>query len=154
MTVNLNCVEGDNGRFLFRPPGKPSDPAPSREVRLDSTTVSTLKGWLSSWQHKPAGIGVDGPMPPDLVFQAANGNPLRRSNFRHVLRRHVRGIEGWPEHATWHYLRHYSATWWLRLGIEVPTVSKMLGHSQVSTTYDWYVNVDAEAMDRAADKLP
>lgn len=154
MTVNLNCVEGDNSRFLFRPPGKPSDPAPSREIRLDSTTVSTLRGWLSSWQPKPAGIGVDGPTPLDLVFQAANGNPFRRSNFRHVVRRHVKRIEGWPEHATWHYLRHYCATWWLRLGIEVPTVSKMLGHSQVSTTYDWYVNVDAEAMDRAADKLP
>src|SRR5690606_28183532 len=125
----------------------------SREIRLDSTTVNTVKDWLSSWQPKPVASRVDGPMPSDLIFQSVNGNPIRRSNFRHVVKRHVSRIGGWPEHATWHYLRHYCATWWLRLGIEVPTVSKMLGHSQVSTTYDWYVNVDAEAMDRAADKL-
>jgi hypothetical protein len=29
----------------------------------------------------------------------------------------------------------------------------MLGHRQVSTTYNWYVNVDSQALERAAKTL-
>jgi site-specific recombinase XerD len=80
------------------------------------------------------------------LFTIDNGNPFRRSANSKAFRRHTAKVEGWPDRATWHYLRHYAATRWIRLGVEVPTVSAMLGHKQVSTTYDWYVNVDADSL--------
>lgn len=93
-------------------------------------------------------------MYPDLLFQnLSNGNPFRRSAWTKVFWRSADKVKGWPPKATWHYLRHYCATWWLREGIEIPTVSKMLGHSKISTTLDWYVNTDEDSLNRAASLL-
>ncbi|MGH8870972.1 MAG: tyrosine-type recombinase/integrase [Acidimicrobiia bacterium] len=149
LLVAHNCVESDSGRFSFRAPAKRN--ARSREVVIEPELADVLTIWLSELPpNPPTGAHIDGRQPGRLLFTTDNGNPFRRSAHSKVFRRHTNKISGWPRDATWHYLRHYAATRWIRLGVEVPTVSVMLGHSQVSTTYDWYVNVDEDALDRAA----
>lgn len=170
LRVNLNCVEGDDGRFVFRRPLKAT-----RREQQDRTVVlewETVGDPLQRFVDEhfddglPAGPAVDGHQPAGLLFRTSTGNPFRRSAFGKVFDRHRRRVAaavGWPgidrHHpddrerdahrvATWHYLRHYAATRWLRLGVELPTVSRMLGHSQVSTTLDWYVSTDEQALAR------
>lgn len=99
------------------------------------------------------GPHIDRPSPGKTLFTTDNGNPFCRLAHSKVFRRHTARVQGWPVGATWHYRRHYAATRWIRLGVEVPTVSMMLGHRQISTTYDWYVDVVADALHRAASML-
>jgi integrase len=153
LTLDLNCVE--NGRtFYFASPGKANNPRPTRSVVLHSSTASLLEAWMRDYTPRPAAPNVTGQMYPDLLFQnLSNGNPFRRSAWTKVFWRSADKVKGWPSKATWHYLRHYCATWWLREGIEIPTVSAMLGHSKISTTLDWYVNTDEDSLNRAATVL-
>lgn len=149
LLVAHNCVESDGGRFSFRAPAKRN--ARSREVVIEPELADVLATWIHELPtNSPSGPHIDGQQPGRLLFTTQNGNPFRRSAHSKVFRRHTARVSGWPPDATWHYLRHYAATRWIRIGVEVPTASVMLGHSQVSTTYDWYVNVDKDALDRAA----
>ena len=150
--VTRTCVESDEGRFQFRAPGKRN--ARARDVVLESPVSDVFRAWIADldddWETGPH---FDGGLPERLLLSTRNGNPFRRSARGKVFWRHAGLITGWPTEATWHYLRHYCATRWIRLGVEVPTVSMMLGHRQVSTTYNWYVNVDSQALERAAKTL-
>ena len=152
LRVTHTCVESDQGRFRFRTPGKRN--ARTREVILEDLTEDVLRVWIKELDKGWApGSHIEGDFPGRLIFCARSGNPFRRSAYGKVFWRHAHRVAGWPVNATWHYLRHYAATRWIRLGVEVPTVSAMLGHRQISTTYDWYVNVDAQALERAAKTL-
>ncbi|CAN5838123.1 hypothetical protein BH23ACT5_BH23ACT5_14740 [soil metagenome] len=152
LRITQNCVESNSGRFSFRPPAKRK--ARTREVVIEAHLADVLAVWIAElsddWQPGPH---IDGPSPGRALFSTENGNPFRRSAHSKVFWRHADRVPGWPPDATWHYLRHYAATRWIRLRVEVPTVSTMLGHSQISTTYDWYVDVDADALHRAANTL-
>lgn len=165
LTVDLTCVEDDRGRFQFQAPSKTGAArtrVPPRVVLLETRLVETLGAWIEHLPHRPRGPHVDSDYPEGLLFTARNGNPIRRSAWNKVFWRYASQVTaggGWPEGATWHYLRHFCATRWINpepagLGIEVPTVSKMLGHANVSTTYEWYVDTDAEALERARARMP
>jgi len=161
LTINLVCVENEQGRFRFQKPSKTGaarSVAPPRTVLLEGRLVALFANWVESLPVRPRGPHIDGDYPEGLLFTARNGNPIRRSAWSKVFRRHTSQIDGWPEGASWHYLRHFCATRWINpppagLGIEVPTVSKMLGHANVSTTYEWYVDTDAEALARARERM-
>ena len=84
-----------------------------------------------------------------LVFCSDCGTPRTHSNayraFQAFLLR--AGIE---RHLYPHALRHSSASLLLAAGMDLPTVSKRLGHAQVSTTANIYAHVNREQEDRAA----
>lgn len=61
--------------------------------------------------------------------------------------RKIIGTEG--KHVTFHDLRHTFATRAIAYGIDIATVSRILGHSEISVTLNKYVNSD-EATKRAA----
>ena len=94
--------------------------AAQRELRLAAGAQ-----WDSSWG--------------DLVFCSVNGSPLIgtsvNSAFRKVLAR-----AGLP-HRRFHDLRHGAATLWLAAGVDLKTVSSLLGHSNISTTAHIYTSV-------------
>ena len=75
--------------------------------------------------------------PNDYVFQAPEGGPLRRTNFRgRVWEPAVRaaGLDG----LTFHGLRHSAAGLMREANVHTQVIQQRLGHSSSRTTTDLY----------------
>lgn len=102
-----------------------------RTVPLETTVVDRLRrlrGMAGTVPHKT--------LP---VFAAERGGPLRVSN---VMRRrwHPLLASVGLEQCGFHRLRHSFASLVLRSGMDIGTVSKMLGHASISITTDTYAH--------------
>ncbi|MHB8394942.1 MAG: site-specific integrase [Candidatus Dormibacteria bacterium] len=73
---------------------------------------------------------------PDLVFTTALGAPRYGTSLTHTFHRLLE-VEGVPQR-TVHTLRHSAATMMLGGGIDLKTVSTVLGHRQIELTADPY----------------
>lgn len=60
---------------------------------------------------------------------------------------------GIDKHITFHRSRHTFATMMLTLGVDIYTVSKLLGHSRVTTT-QIYGNIVDQKKREAVDMIP
>ena len=87
----------------------------------------------------------------DFVFVTKLGEPLDTSTvtraFQAALRR--AGLA----RQRFHDLRHATATLHLEAGEELIVVSRLLGHSTISTTADVYAHVTPAMLDRTADRM-
>jgi integrase len=90
-----------------------------RQARL------AAKDWDDSWG--------------DLVFSGPNGDPLNGSTVTGVFTNRLRAAG--LRHRRFHDLRHGAATLWLAAGVDLKTVSTLLGHSTISTTANIYTGV-------------
>jgi integrase len=87
----------------------------------------------------------------DFVFAQDNGNPLHPDSVTTWLTRFSKR-HGLP-HVNAHAFRHTMASMLYFNGVDSVSISKRLGHAQVSTTADIYAHVIAEADQRNADVL-
>ena len=91
----------------------------------------------------------------DLVFTNSIGNPLIGSTVTHQFKDRLRAA-GLPDRR-FHDLRHGAATLWLAAGVDLKTVSALLGHSNIATTANVYTGVldslRRDAVDRMANLL-
>ncbi len=71
-----------------------------------------------------------------LVFCTTKGNPYDRSTLRSKLNSALKAAG--LKHIRIHDLRHSCATWLLNSGVDLPYVSRHLGHSKVAITTDIY----------------
>ena len=94
----------------------------------------------------------------DLLFVNSKGTYIRRSNWSAFLggkkykNQQTTGVyqaSNWPQHLTWHSLRHFAATSWIQAGVSIVDVSEMMGHADPSITMRIYVGGDKEAYKRA-----
>ena len=87
----------------------------------------------------------------DYVFASPSGRP---QDPRNVLRAYQSALEraGLPRQP-FHHLRHAYATFQLEAGEELANVSKILGHSDLSTTADLYAHLTPTTQRRAADRM-
>ncbi len=101
-----------------------------------------------------AGAAWDGSW-GDLVFTNRIGNPLIGSTVTHQFKDRLR-TAGLPDRR-FHDLRHGAATLWLAAGVDLKTVSALLGHSNIATTANVYTGVldslRRDAVDRMANLL-
>jgi integrase/recombinase XerD len=93
---------------------------------------------------------------PQLVFRNQQGNPLTRFGARLILKRHVqRAAESLPalkrKRIHPHSLRHGTAVYLLKSGVDLSTIAHLLGHAHVDTTFK-YVAIDLEAKRAAIAK--
>lgn len=87
----------------------------------------------------------------EYVFPSPTGGPISPDSVLHMLHR-VLERAGLPK-VLFHDLRHTFATLALQNGVDVKTVSGMLGHYSAGFTLDTYAHVTTTAQKQAADTM-
>ena len=85
------------------------------------------------------------------VFPSPNGGPISPDSVLHMLHRVLKRA-GLPR-VRFHDLRHTFATLALQNGVDIKTVSGMLGHFSAGFTLDTYAHVTGAAQRQAAGKM-
>ena len=75
----------------------------------------------------------------DLVFCTSAGEPLKPGTVSGVFRDRLEAVE--LRRRRFDDLRHGAATLWLAAGVDLKTVSALLGHSTIATTANIYTSV-------------
>jgi integrase len=86
-----------------------------------------------------------------FVFATSTGTPMDHRNLVRALHAALEraGIPRQP----FHQLRHACATLLLESGEELANISKLLGHSSLATTADFYGHLTPDISRRAADRM-
>ena len=85
------------------------------------------------------------------VFPSPNGGPISPDSVNNMLKR-VLARAGIPK-VRFHDLRHTFATIALQSGVDIKTVSSMLGHFSAGFTLDTYAHVTTSAQKEAAETM-
>lgn len=107
------------------------------------------------WLHTADEIGllIAGRSPQQHVFLNRCGQPMTRFGIHAVVERHAaRAADQMPElnakRVSPHTIRHTTATFLLRAGVDINTIRAWLGHVSLSTT-NIYAQIDVEMKARA-----
>lgn len=111
----------------------PKSKAGNRKIPLSKQTIAVLEKL---------------PHNSDYVFCNKQGNKLDRRNINRTLKA-ITSRTDINKDFTVHTLRHTYGSILLRNGVDIKVVSELLGHSQISTTYNIYIGILEE--DKAAD---
>lgn len=87
----------------------------------------------------------------EYVFPSPTGGPISPDSVLHMLHRVLKRA-GLPK-VRFHDLRHTFATLALQNGVDVKTVSGMLGHYSAGFTLDTYAHVTTQAQRQAANTI-
>lgn len=87
----------------------------------------------------------------EFVFPSPTGGPMSPDSVLHMLQRVLKRA-GLPR-IRFHDLRHTFATLALQNGVDVKTVSGMLGHYSAGFTLDTYAHVTTDAQRKAANTM-
>ncbi len=86
------------------------------------------------------------------VISTANNTPVYTKNLARTFEK-VQEAAGIENHGTLHSLRHTFATRLLSVGEDVKVVSELLGHANITITYDTYIHVIDEQKLKAVQKI-
>lgn len=89
----------------------------------------------------------------DLIFSSGNNSYISNSNLNRTIRSICKAANCDNQNMSIHGLRHTFASQLLANGVEISVVSKLLGHSQVSTTYNNYIHIIENSDKRAVNIL-
>lgn len=112
----------------------------TRTIPINQTCLNALKNIQAyNGKHK-------------WVFANSQGNWENNSNLNRMLRNALKQAQIKESYSV-HCLRHTFATQLFKKGVDIKIISKVLGHSSVSITYDIYVHVIKEQEIQALNKL-
>jgi integrase len=114
-----------------------------RTIAIDEDTVAALIAHRDRQRIVRLGGG--------FVFATADGNPLDHRNL--VRSYHAALARAGIPRQPFHHLRHACATLLLESGEDLANVSKLLGHSSLATTADFYAHLTPRIARQAADRM-
>ena len=79
--------------------------------------------------------------PNDFVCLTKNKTQIERQNINKTLKRMIKDSQCTVRDFSPHALRHTYGSVLLSQGVEIKTVSDLLGHEKISTTYDIYIGI-------------
>lgn len=115
--------------------GKPKTKRSRRDINLPPTVLQKLS-YHNEW-----------------LFVNTAGSPIRYHSFRSNVWDHSLASTTLDPKPTPHDLRHTCASWMLNAGVPITTVSRHLGHENISTTVNIYGDVDRASAQVAADVM-
>lgn len=139
--------EGVKGQPVFSPPKTPRS---MRTLSLSQPLVAALVRHKSSQEAILRASG-DAWVDSGCVFTTAKGNPVWPSNFSAKYRKFLRTNN--LRHVNIHSIRHSFAINGLSLGIDLPSISRALGHASLQITLDIYAREMTNLQDKATDGL-
>jgi site-specific recombinase XerD len=103
----------------------------TRSISFDDRTM----GFLRRWKEKRANLGIGDDKPFFCTFHnGSTGNPLAEENVLQGFVSKCR-MAGITRHVNLHLLRHTGASELLEEGFDVGTISRVLGHASIITTF-------------------
>lgn len=144
ITVNHTLSDVGGKHFLTTPKTKTS----KRKIYISDTVVKILKEHREE-QHKLQFALAGNFQHPEMVFTSELGNYKDRCCLNTSLRRFLKNTEF--DFITLHCLRHTNATLLLNSGVDLKVVSEHLGHSDVGTTANIYVDILDTTRKRTAE---
>ena len=130
ITINKNVVEvksKETGKYILEKQDSTKTDSSTRMVPLSNGAIECIKNLKQINGNKK------------FVFASQTGKYISPSNFNRMFR----GIQKALNYEVIlgvHSLRHTFATLMLNKGIDVKIVSELLGHSNVSVTYNIYIH--------------
>lgn len=122
-----------------------------RTFKVAQSVVDLLKVVQRRQKENRLRAGSMWDNPLDLVFTDEAGSCIPHATIEHRYKRIVTAL-GLPERR-FHDLRHTFATESIRYGVDLKTLSEMLGHYSVAFTMDTYGHVTNAMQDDAARRL-
>ena len=132
-------------RAISRQNGKVVEAPLKTKKRLPHTAVVGRRDRRSKGTEKNK-VGSS-----EWVFPSPTGGPMSPDSVLHMLHRVLKRA-GLPR-IRFHDLRHTFATMALQNGVDVKTVSSMLGHYSAGFTLDTYAHVTTDAQLKAAQTM-
>jgi site-specific recombinase XerD len=138
--LNLEWRDIDFGRKRIKIVAKEEwEPKTSeRYIPMNDSLFKVLK------QHREQSKG-------SLVFTDSNGNKIQKNELRKELM-WITKESGFPDVTKLHSLRHTFASHLVMSGVDLSTVKKLMGHSDIETTMI-YSHLADEHVDKAVEKL-
>lgn len=123
-----------------------------RLIRIPQETMDLLKDY-KGWQdcRRAELERKDDWIESDYILTATKGGMISPSTVANYIKRFYKKYDLPPIHA--HMFRHTHASILIHSGMDVATVSKRLGHLDVSTTLDYYSHLLIQADIESADLL-
>jgi integrase/recombinase XerD len=120
-----------------------------RVVPVPKPLSKRLKEWRDIYtDHVHDGTDI---VDPKFLNLSKLGNPISESGFQKQWQKTRREI-GLPKELTLHCFRHTAASRWIRNGMDVSHVQKILGHAQIETTMI-YVHMSSSDIKDAMDEI-
>ncbi len=124
-----------------------------RIVSLPALAVTALQEWQDEQQRqREAAKRWKAPKGLDLVWTDHDGSWYYADQATKDVSAFLQTVEGLPK-VTLHSLRHTVATLLISEGMDVTSVSAVLGHARTSTTLNIYSHAADTARNKAADTL-
>ena len=117
-----------------------------RTLPLSADAIDVLKIAIDVLKMQKCKVGNS-----EWVFPSPTGGPMSPDSVLHMLQRVLKRA-GLPR-IRFHDLRHTFATMALQNGVDVKTVSSMLGHYSAGFTLDTYAHVTTDAQLKAAQTM-
>ncbi len=129
---------------------EPKTDRAKRTLTLSPSVIATLRAHRTRQLEERIAAGPRW-HDRDFVFATPTGEPLDTRNVTKAFQRALAKAE--LPRQRFHDLRHACATLLLEDGEELAVISRILGHSNLSTTADVYAHLTPAMLQRSADRM-